>query len=61
MSTAHSLRHSYITHYIVEREPPLPIVQKQVGHRSVKTTSVYLAASQEMVGKAYAQARGLLA
>jgi integrase len=42
MFTAHSLRHSHAFHNIVDRDVPLPIVQKQIGHRSLKTTSVYL-------------------
>ena len=57
--TVHSMRHSHITHYIIEHELPLPIVQKQVGHRRLKTTSVYLSASQELVAKAYTQVRAL--
>lgn len=32
---------------------PLPIVQKQVGHRTLKATSVYLNPSDEAVGDAY--------
>lgn len=57
MFTVHSLRHSHIMHYTVEYELSLPIVQKQVGHRNLKTTSVYLSASQELVAKAYQKAR----
>jgi integrase len=57
MFTVHSLRHSHIMHYVVDRGLPLPIVQKQVGHRSLKTTSVYLSASTEKMAEAYEQAR----
>ena len=32
--TVHSLRHSHIMHYTVDKGVPLPIVQKQVGLRS---------------------------
>ena len=53
MFTVHSLRHSHIMHYTVDRGVPLPIVQKQVGHRSLKTTSVYLAPSTEKIAEAY--------
>ncbi len=53
MFTVHSLRHSHIMHYTVDRGIPLPIVQKQVGHRSLKTTSVYLSPSTEKMAKAY--------
>ena len=35
---------------------PLPIVQKQVGHRTLKATSVYLNPSDEAVGEAYESA-----
>ena len=57
MFTVHSLRHSHIMHYVVDRGLPLPIVQKQVGHRSLKTTSVYLSASTEKMAQAYNAAR----
>jgi integrase len=53
MFTVHSLRHSHIMHYTVDRNLPLPIVQKQVGHRSLKTTSVYLSPSTEKMAEAY--------
>jgi hypothetical protein len=52
MFTVHSLRHSHVTHYVIDRKLPLPIVQKQVGHRSLKTTSVYLSPSTEKMAKA---------
>ena len=55
--TVHSLRHSHIMHYVHMHKLPLPIVQKQVGHKSLKTTSVYLRPSDEHVGQAYAEAR----
>ena len=55
MFTVHSLRHSHIMHYIVDRGLPLPIVQKQVGHRSLKTTSVYLVPSTETITRAYGE------
>jgi integrase/recombinase XerD len=57
MFTVHSLRHSHIMHYTVDLGLPLPIVQKQVGHRNLKTTSVYLSASTEKVAEAYKKAR----
>jgi site-specific recombinase XerD len=43
--------------YVVDRGLPLPIVQKQVGHRSLKTTSVYLSSSTEKMAMAYHTAR----
>jgi integrase/recombinase XerD len=57
MFTVHSLRHSHIMAYVVDKGVPLPIVQKQVGHRSLKTTSVYLQPSTEKMAQAYKQAR----
>jgi integrase/recombinase XerD len=55
--TVHSLRHSHVMIYVVDKGVPLPIVQKQVGHRSLKTTSVYLSASTEKMAQAYHTAR----
>ena len=55
--TVHSLRHSHIMHYVHAHKLPLPIVQKQVGHKTLKTTSVYLRPSDEQVGESYAEAR----
>ena len=43
--------------YVVDKGVPLPIVQKQVGHRSLKTTSVYLSPSTEKMAQAYNAAR----
>jgi len=57
MFTVHSLRHSHIMHYSLDHKVPLPIVQKQVGHRSLKTTSVYLSPSTEKMAQAYKAAR----
>ena len=53
MFTVHSLRHSHIMHHIVDHGLPLPIVQKQVGHRSLKTTSIYLRPSTEKIAEEY--------
>jgi integrase len=57
MFTVHSLRHSHLVHYVVDRGLPIPIVQKQVGHRSLKTTSIYLSVSTEKMAQAYSLAR----
>ena len=57
MFTVHSLRHSHLMTYVVDRKIPLPIVRKQVGHRSLKTTSVYLQPSTEKMAQAYNAAR----
>ena len=57
MFTVHSLRHSHIFSYIVDKKLSLPIVQKQVGHRSLKTTSVYLMPSTEKMAEAYNEVR----
>ena len=56
--TIHSTRHSHLMHYVHIYKLPLPVVQKQVGHKNLKTTSIYLRPSDEHVGQAYAQARG---
>ncbi|MGD0572904.1 MAG: site-specific integrase [Sedimentisphaerales bacterium] len=53
MFTVHSLRHSHIHRHVIDYGIPLPIVQKQVGHRSLKTTSVYLSPSSETIAQAY--------
>jgi integrase len=55
--TVHALRHSHLIHYILVYKLPLPIVQKQVGHKTLKATSVYLRPSDEHVGQAYREAR----
>jgi len=55
--TIHSLRHSHIMHYVHVYKLPLPIVQRPVGHKSLKTTSIYLRPSDEHVGQAYAEVR----
>jgi integrase len=57
MFTVHRLRHSHIMNYALDRALPLPIVQKQVGRRSLKTTSVYLSPSTEKMAQAYNEAR----
>ena len=51
--TVHSLRHSHLMHYIHAYKVPLPVVQKQVGHRTLKSTSVYLNPSEEIVVETY--------
>lgn len=55
--TIHSLRHSHIMHYVHDFKVPLSIVQKQVGHTTLRATSVYLRPSDEHVASAYEQAR----
>ena len=57
MFTVHSLRHTHCMTYVVDRGVPLPIVQKQVGHRNLKTTSIYLQPSTEKMAEAYNKVR----
>jgi integrase/recombinase XerD len=55
--TIHSLRHSHLMHYIHVHKLPLPIVQRQVGHKTLSATSVYLNPSDEDVAMAYGRTR----
>ncbi|MBE7558416.1 site-specific integrase [bacterium] len=51
--TVHGLRHAHLMAYIHHHKLPLPIVQKQVGHKTLRATSVYLRPSTEAVAEAY--------
>ena len=42
-------------HYMHIHKLPIAVVQKQVGHTSLKTTSVYLNPSDEAVAEAYSE------
>ena len=53
--TIHSLRHSHVRHYV--QKVPLAAVQKQVGHRSLQTTEIYLRLADEDVRKSYESVR----
>lgn len=55
--TVHSLRHAHAVTYIIDKKLPLPIVQKQLGHKDLKTTSIYLQPSSEKIAEAYSAAR----
>jgi integrase/recombinase XerD len=55
--TVHSLRHAHIMTYIYLHKLPLPVVQKQVGHRTLRATSVYLRPSDEAIAEAYESVR----
>ena len=46
----HSLRHSFATH-MMEKGVSLPIIQQLLGHKSLKTTSIYLHVQQYTLDK----------
>ena len=45
----HTLRHCFASH-LMEDGVPLPVIQKLLGHTSLKTTSVYCHVSRAMLG-----------
>ncbi|HED00735.1 MAG TPA: site-specific integrase [Proteobacteria bacterium] len=55
--TVHSLRHTHCMHYIHIHKLPIPIVQRQVGHKTLKATMVYCQPNDEMVRQAYGEVR----
>jgi len=55
--TVHSLRHTHCMHYIHIHKLPVPIVQRQVGHKTLKETMVYCRPNDEMVREAYGKVR----
>jgi len=58
--TVHSIRHAHVMHYVHIHKLPIAVVQKQVGHTSLKTTSVYLNPSEEAVAEAYRHVQGMI-
>jgi integrase len=55
--TVHSLRHTHCMHYIHIYKLAVPIVQRQVGHKTLKATMVYCQPNDEMVRDAYESVR----
>lgn len=48
----HLIRHCYATH-MVEKRVDINIIQKILGHSSVKTTNVYLHTSHNLISNTY--------
>ena len=55
--TVHSLRHTHCMHFIHIHKLPVPIVQRQVGHKTLKATMVYCQPNDEMVREEYGRVR----
>ncbi|MBA7490494.1 Tyrosine recombinase XerD [subsurface metagenome] len=53
--TPHTLRHTYITHALLNKVP-ITAVQKQVGHKRLTTTQIYSDLAPEQVRQAYEKA-----
>jgi len=56
----HSLRHSYATH-LLEKGIPLRVIQKILGHKSVRTTQIYTHLTEETVDSIYPTIDALMA
>ena len=50
--TTHTLRHSHIVSALMSGVP-LPMIQKQVGHKRLSTTEVYATVAPVLVKEAY--------
>ena len=48
----HTLRHSHIVHALLDKIP-VPVVQRQVGHKNLATTQIYSELAPEQVKEAY--------
>ena len=53
--TPHTLRHTHITHALLNKIP-ITAVQKQVGHKRLTTTQIYSDFAPEQIREAYERA-----
>lgn len=50
--TTHSFRHAFISKALFEKQMPIALVARMVGHTNIKSTAAYAHAPKELVDKA---------